>query len=138
MSIEHATPPRLQQPVTQTRLHSESVNGNCISACLASVFGGSCEDYHDRIALNDNWWTDVEKIFAERGYLVLRLSSCEGKPKGLSFASGTSPRGIRHLCVAIDGEIAHDPHPSRAGLVEITDYWVMVPWVWDAVQAAVA
>lgn len=130
--------PQLQQRVTQTRLHSETVNGNCLAACLASVFGGACEDYHDRIALNDGWWSDVEKIFAERGYLVLRLSPADGKPSGLSFAAGDSPRGIRHLCVAMDGEVVHDPHPSHAGLVEITDYWVMVPWRFDAITQAAA
>lgn len=31
--------------------------------------------------------------------------------------SGLSPRGINHVVVAMNSEIIHDPHPSRAGLV---------------------
>lgn len=127
----------LQQRVTQTRLHSESVNGNCTTACLASVFGGSIDEYDERIPFTPDWWNHVEAIFRERGYLVLQLSPIDGHPSGVCFVSGLSPRGVRHLCVMQDGVIAHDPHPSRAGLTEITDYWAVIPWTFsDAARTA--
>ena len=118
----------LQQRVTQTRLHSESVNGNCTAACLASVLGGTIEEYEARIPFTPDWWNHIEQLFRERGLLVLRLSPDAGHPTGVCFAAGVSPRGVRHLCVLQDGAIVHDTHPSRAGLVEITDYWVAIPW----------
>ncbi len=34
-------------------------------------------------------------------------------------------RGLLHSCVGLNGEIVHDPHPSRAGLLEITDYMTL-------------
>lgn len=35
------------------------------------------------------------------------------------LVSGTSPRGLGHRCVGRGGRVAHDPHPSRAGLLTI-------------------
>jgi len=32
-----------------------------------------------------------------------------------------------HAVVAVDGEMVHDPHPSRAGLVEISGWVLLVP-----------
>lgn len=46
-------------------------------------------------------------------------------PVGYSVASGPGPRTkpdgapIYHSVVALNGAIVHDPHPSRAGLLEI-------------------
>ena len=124
----------LQQRVTQTRLHSESVNGNCTTACLASVFGGAIEVYDERVPFTPGWWQRVETIFREHGFLVLQLSPADGHPAGVCFVAGISPRGVRQLCVMQDGVIVQDPHPSRAGLTEITDYWTVIPWTFsDAV-----
>lgn len=49
-------------------------------------------------------------------------------PKGWSIACGPGPRGLQHSCLAYDGEIVHDPHPSRAGLNTIEDYEVLLPF----------
>ncbi|GAB1340902.1 hypothetical protein [Gemmatimonas sp.] len=125
----------LVQRITQTKLHTEDVNGNCTAACLATVFGGTIEEYEARIPFTARWWEDVEAIFRERGLLVLRLSPDGGYPTGVCFVAGNSPRGVRHLCVMQDGAIVHDPHPSQAGLVEITDYWAVIPWTFHAALA---
>lgn len=41
-------------------------------------------------------------------------------------ASGQTDRGTCHACVALDGEIIHDPNPSRSGLLSIEEYGVFV------------
>lgn len=124
----------LKERVTQTRLHTEEVNGNCMAACFASVLGGDIAEYDAIIdpVIGGNWWHAVEELWRSHGYLIMRISASasdwSGGPDALCFASGTSPRGVRHMCVYAGGEIVHDPHPSRAGLTEITDYSILVPW----------
>ena len=124
----------LKERVTQTRLHTEEVNGNCMAACFASVLGGDISEYDAIIdaVIGGNWWHAVEELWRSHGYLIMRISASasdwSGGPDALCFASGTSPRGVRHMCVYAGGEIIHDPHPSRAGLTEITDYSILVPW----------
>ena len=50
-------------------------------------------------------------------------------PRGYAIASGPSPRGtnIQHAVVVKDGELWHDPHPSRAGVLSIETYEVLIP-----------
>lgn len=119
----------LREPVTQTRLHDpeNGVHGNCVAACLASVTGAPIETF-DHIIDAPNWWHEFEKSWMAHGYLALSLAADDGRPSGLHLASGPSPRGIRHQCVYRDGELLHDPHPSRAGLVEVDTWIVLVPW----------
>lgn len=49
----------------------------------------------------------------------------EKPPKGYSIISGTINRfggKVLHSCVALDGKLVHDPHPSKSGLAEVRDY----------------
>lgn len=48
-------------------------------------------------------------------------------PTGFSIANGMGPRGRRHSCVAFDGQVVHDPHPDRTGLIEISDFELLAP-----------
>ena len=41
--------------------------------------------------------------------------------------SGISPRGFGHRCVGVGGQLAFDPHPSRAGLVTVYSIGILVP-----------
>ena len=41
--------------------------------------------------------------------------------------SGVSPRGLGHRCVGFGGRIAHDPHPSRAGLLMVYSVGFLMP-----------
>lgn len=43
------------------------------------------------------------------------------------LVSGTSPRGLGHRCVGLGGRVAHDPHPSRAGLLTVYSVAFLVP-----------
>jgi multidrug efflux pump subunit AcrB len=47
-----------------------------------------------------------------------KQAAAMGLPPGYSIAGGPSLRfaGRMHACVALDGIVVHDPHPSREGL----------------------
>ena len=48
-------------------------------------------------------------------------------PLGFALAGGVSPRGVKHFVVVKDGQLWHDPHPSRAGLVgEVEEYCILI------------
>lgn len=120
-------------PVDQTTFGAE---GNCFSACVASVLDLPIADV-PRFT-GDGWWLrfvawcaerDLMPIFIPVGHDVLTPGRA---PAGYSMVGGPclrdgalSPR--LHECVALDGKIVHDPNPCRAGLLEIRDYIVLVP-----------
>lgn len=117
------------KPVMQSKLYAQDAihNGNCYAACLASLldlplwmvppfedmFGRS--DWHDR---TQEW---LERLFK------LRLVRSEGHPVEMLpeyyIASGLSPRGVRHSVLYRAGQIAHDPHPSGAGISAVEWCW---------------
>ena len=43
------------------------------------------------------------------------------------MAWGPSERGVRHAVVWVDGAMAWDPHPSRAGLLQVTELIAFEP-----------
>ena len=136
-------------PVDQSRLHDpeNGVCGDCHSACIASILGLPIEAL-DQFHENYTAWGmsfEAEKVdweahaaatnaLIEIGYIPVSIDmntpARPGRaPKGYSIANGPSDRGCDHSCVALDGVIVFDPHPSRSGLVRIADYEVLVPVV---------
>lgn len=125
-------------PVNQTILHepSDGRYGNCMQAVVASALELSIDAVPH--FLHDN--TQDGALFNRRINEFLRpfnlayLSFPQFKAAFDSFGirglvheiSGPGARGVEHACVAIDGEITHDPHPSRNGLIEIDHYGVFV------------
>lgn len=120
------------KPVDQTTFGER---GNCLSACLASILEIGIGDVPT--FLGDGWWERCIEWCATRGFYPVYFDRKEGKypvPAGYSLVGGPCMRdGKRsprlHACVALDGEIVHDPNPCRAGLLEIEDYIVLVPIV---------
>lgn len=121
-------------------------NGNCWSACIASILERPLADFkffHDLYliygrAVDAGEAVSVEMIDAHR--LELERLTHHGifrggdeyrqmVPIGFSIASGMSPRNVIHSCVASYGTIVHDPHPDRLGLLDIRYYEVLVPIV---------
>ena len=49
-------------------------------------------------------------------------------PPGYHVAIGQSPRSDKHThaCVALDGKIVFDPHPTRAGFVGEIASWILL------------
>lgn len=134
-------------PITQTKVVVENSKGevvqrgNCYAACIASllevpitevpnveVFYHLDTGYHTEVMLTflsskgwdlctddrygifhkpkENWDDNEKKIVDEivgNYYLV----------------SGKSARGVSHICIYQNGQLLHDPHPTREGLQTI-------------------
>jgi hypothetical protein len=112
-------------PADQTRFGS--AEGNCFSACVASILEIPLEDVPQFMV--GDWWANftawceprgiIPKYWPARGWCDLDpVRVFLGVPTGYAIMSGESPRhpGVLHAVVALDGAIAHDPHPSRAGI----------------------
>ena len=117
-------------PVDQTKFGP--VEGNCFSACVASILEIPLDDVPQFMA--GDWWANFSAWCAARN-VVPRYWPCKawcestdapflGVPTGHSIMTGESPRhpGVLHAVVARDGEMVHDPNPSRAGVFGSIDY----------------
>lgn len=114
-------------PDTLPQLVDQKPNG-CWTACMACISGLPYADFppppdeddpksehHNAVVrhLHANGWTTA--------YLGSRI------PKGFAIMGGKSPRGFQHAVVAKDGVMVYDPHPSRAGLVKVEDFELVIP-----------
>lgn len=43
------------------------------------------------------------------------------------MASGKSPRGIKHMCIYKNGQLVHDPYPTKEGLKTFEDFQTLEP-----------
>jgi hypothetical protein len=118
-------------PVTQTILHDPENGqfGNCFSAVLASLLHLPIEDV-PVFQEKETWKKEVNKflrpynlaffdfmdypVAAEFGGVVGLYHEQAGKTARESECS--------HACVAVDGNVIHDPHPNGSGLSEIYEY----------------
>lgn len=118
--------------VTQTRFFDperpmDVCTGNCTEAALASVLGIGLDEVPSFYGMQSlEYWTAVETFINLRGYDFDMLKA-DAKPEGLYLADGPSERGCGHFVVMYAGQMVHDPHPSRAGLVEIERVWTIIP-----------
>jgi hypothetical protein len=101
------------RPVDQTTYGPD--NGNCFSACLASILEIPLEEVPVFLGTH---WDDFLPWLAERGLSASIYPRKEYVPPGFSIAGGHSKRfaGRKHACVAYNGMVVHDPHFSRDGL----------------------
>ena len=116
--------------VDQTILHGDPKRpGNCYAACVATVLGVPLAEVPHIVELGMQlngtddkvaWWALTVGFMAARGYWPVQLDSlADAEPGELVLVGGPSPRGVSHQTIYRDGELWHDPHPSRAGLVSI-------------------
>jgi hypothetical protein len=115
-------------PVDQTRFYVEGESaGNCMQAVLASILDLPLEAIPDFTEDVDQFWDSVNNFLAGMG---LRISPVEEPliPRDVYYlVAGMSSRGVMHQVIYRNGELAHDPHPSREGLLEKTDVEMLVP-----------
>ena len=106
-------------PVYQTKIHTESTNGNCLRASLASILETSIENIPRFEDMDKNSWKDALKLWLNG--IGLKLNEQYEPPNHNQYyiAIGKSNRGILHCVVAQLGETIHDPHPSQDGLINI-------------------
>ena len=115
-------------PVTQ------QPNG-CYAACIASITGiplDAIPHPKDDDPLTSESWrlyrNGLVQFLKEHGWWLAFVPAVDGwsAPTGYSIASGPGPRGYDHACVALDGHIVWDPHPTGGGLVSVGEYEVLI------------
>lgn len=102
--------------------------GNCFATCIACILDlpvsevpNFCGDYWTD---DGEWFRQANKWLAQHGLRYIEfsfgdwLSHDHGLPDCHVIVSGPGPRGCDHSTVWLGGNLAHDPHPSDAGLVE--------------------
>jgi hypothetical protein len=135
-------------PVTQTKVVVKNskgewvIRGNCYAAAIASMLevpitevpnvetlfdiGGTLWAEVMHAFLTHNGWelmtNEDFRVFhddnhgAELGQRGAMLDYCKDK---YYFVSGDTIRGIKHICIYKNGELVHDPHPTKEGLVTL-------------------
>ncbi|MBO3760337.1 hypothetical protein [Ciceribacter sp. L1K22] len=119
----------LMTPVDQTQFAGEGVGGNCVQASVASILDlplSAVPHFLEAAPTPSEWELAFWDWCEERGIGLIRRSG-EWIFDGYYLASGPSPRGVNHMVVYRDGVLAHDPHPSRAGVLEVRQTWVLAP-----------
>lgn len=131
------------KPVDQTVLSKpdENVWGNCLEACVASLLEIPIEDVPN-FGIDSGWFGRYLAFIREQGY---EMPSHFHFPGGFPFgagpdlgvgvdgcfiAAGPSPRQLHfgdgaplYHAVIVDasGNVVHDPHPSRAGVLRVEE-----------------
>ncbi len=119
-------------PVTQTKFGPEE--GNCFSACVASILELGIEDVPHFCAYSNKRWLREAEAWLRENYNLTLLSFASRGTSGVycipaihHILSGQSVRGLCHSVVGFRGKVVHDPHPSRKGIVEIEEYGFLIP-----------
>jgi histidinol-phosphate phosphatase family protein len=114
------------KPIDQTKFGMPE--GNCFSACIASILHVQLSDV-PAFCKYEDWWERFTVWLKERGLWAVPLKyNEEFPPAGFHILSGKSPRGdFQHSVVALGNDIVHDPHPSRVGIETRVDQILIIP-----------
>ena len=98
--------------------------GDCWKTCIASILDLPMEAVPHFVESKGDWWAETRQFIdaaTDGTKEILWWEHVPNAPHGIDYfiATGDSPRGdFQHAVIAnSDGQIIHDPHPSRAGLV---------------------
>lgn len=137
------------KPVFQDKF---GFNGNCMAACVASIlelplrdvpnFVAECKDDND-----SSWFGKFWGFMRQHGFEIIpyhlvgynhetntefdRTLDFDNLPEHLKdvypyhLACGPAARGFEHATVGWRDQIVHDPHPSRAGLIKVVEYYFL-------------
>lgn len=121
------------KPVDQEFFYDRGEIGDCIRAVTASILeldNTSVPHFLKENPGDDGaaWYDDWEKFMIDHGIRPIMIPGpfeTPPKPAGYYLASGPAARGCKHIVIMWDGNLAHDPHPSRMGLLEIEAVWIL-------------
>ncbi len=117
-------------PVDQEFLHNAETGqiGDCFRACIASVLEVPIAAVPHAALLGNRWHMAIDGFLHG---LSRELIWEDGVPPDGIWAIATvkPPRGsdVLHSVIWRDGEIVHDPHPSRAGGEGPLNYFYLSP-----------
>lgn len=111
------------QGITQTEFYDPDnpASGNCVEASIATILDISLQSIPKLIPPNCDvitFWDNVDDFLMTVG-MRLKLWHSKDYPPGRYLVSGPSVRGCSHMVVYEDGQLLWDPHPSRAGVLEV-------------------
>lgn len=114
-------------PQDQTRFFGDPKGGNCTEAALATLLGLKLSDIPDFPHESPyQFWEALDDYLQSIGYVRLMMGN-NYVPECNYLASGPSSRGCSHMVVMYEGKLAHDPHPSREGLLQVDVVHMIVP-----------
>ncbi len=118
------------KPVDQICLIENGEVGDCVRACTASILELKPEDVPHFVELEPGaaWYDTWVKFMNDHGYNpIMYEGDMTLRPRfmGYSLASGETIRGSKHMVIFWNGDLAHDPHPSRAGLKTVETLWIL-------------
>ena len=131
-------------PIDQRSLWTaEGTPGDCMTACIATLLDLPYDvvPFFSKIQQETgvNWFQTLTEFLEDQGYEFKgsyyngpwdELAAISEGVGGFYVAEGPSPRGPQVKgghCIVVhgDGSIAHDPHPSREGLVGTKSVWMI-------------
>lgn len=114
------------------------VDGDCWRACVANLVGRARDDVPHFVAESEaeiDWLERTQRwLRSNYGQELHYFAANYPIEKTLShyvIVVGRSPRSVGHavLADAATGDLIHDPHPSRDGLIDTTGVFVLSePW----------
>jgi hypothetical protein len=128
-------------PVDMEFLVENGEVGDCVRACTASIFGlPASEVPHFVRDHKGDWRGPWEDWIEARGYIVLEIDP-RRRPECIYLGCGPTPRTkeyrpAAHMVVMQGIGIAHDPHPSRAGLTTLDRVFVLAPVSLPTIKAS--
>jgi hypothetical protein len=115
-------------PVDQTIIYGPE--SNCLGACIASVLELGLSEVPGFGDFDGDWFADLEEFLARFDLQPLRMGVPETRdywtPAGYHLTFGWTQRGTWHSVVGWAGEMVHDPHPDKSGLLEEVVWVVFV------------
>lgn len=117
------------KPADQTQFVGEGVGGDCVRASIATILDLPIETVPHFLELGEkpeHWEIELIDWLEERGLTIWREPG-HYLFEGFYLASGQSDRGVSHMVVYRNGELAHDPHPSRSGVKSVDWSRMLVP-----------
>lgn len=118
-------------PVDQTSFFDPATgtHGNCVQAAVATLLDLPLDDVPDLIQGATSGGDQDRRLrrwLRDRGLELVMLGG-HWSLDTFYLASGPAARGVHHMVVMRDGRIAHDPHPSRAGLERVERCYLVMP-----------
>lgn len=113
-------------------LRLTQVPNGCWVACIAGLtriphdqLAALIPDVVDYDAKQSDYHNAVNSLMRRSGWRLAYIGP--DSPRHFGVGTGTGPRGLLHSVIVFDGEVWHDPHPSRAGIEKLESFEVCIP-----------
>lgn len=84
---------------------------------------------------DDNILDDGHRKWLDEMHIDVKQSLMADRLHDYYFVSGKSPRGFHHICIYKAGELVHDPHPTKEGLLTIDQFETIGKWIYSEQSA---